>query len=46
MKIIRFNVQNMDDDLIFYNCFCPSTNREYFVQTKFTECEKAKSESF
>lgn len=46
MKIISFNVQNMDEDLIFYNCFCPSTGREYFVQTDKKECWEAKNHSF
>ena len=46
MKIVSFNVQNMDEDLIFYNCICPSTKREFFVQTKEKTCEKAKNQSF
>ena len=46
MKIVSFNIQNMKDDLIFYNCFCPSTLREYFIQTKEKTCDKAKAMSF
>lgn len=46
MKIISFNVQNMKDDLIFYNCICPSTKREYFVQTNKLKCKQAKDSSF
>jgi len=43
MKIVSFTVQNMKEPLIFYNCHCPSTKREYFLQTKETTCKKAKS---
>ena len=46
MKVVSFNVQNMEDDLIFYNCVCPSTGREYFVQTKSETCSEAKARSF
>ena len=46
MKIVSFNVQNMKDDLIFYNCLCPSTLREYFIQTNQKTCNKAKAMSF
>ena len=46
MKIISFNVQEMEEDLIFYNCFCPLTKREYFIQTKHKNCKDAKSMSF
>jgi hypothetical protein len=46
MKIISFNVQNMKEDLIFYNCLDASTDREYFLQRKEKECWKAKSMLF
>ena len=46
MQIVSFNVQNMDEDLIFLNCFCPTTNREYYIQTKEKDCWSAKAQSF
>jgi hypothetical protein len=42
VKVISFNVQNMDEDLKFYNCICPTTKREYFLMTDQTEWKKAK----
>ena len=46
MKVISFTVQNMDEPLKFYNCFCPSTGREYFIGTDKNTCVKAKAQSF
>ena len=46
MKIVQFTIQNMKEPLRFYNCICPSTKREYFVQTKENKCWGAKEESF
>ena len=33
-KLISFNVQNMEEDLMFYNCIDASTDREYWLQVK------------
>jgi hypothetical protein len=46
MRVVSFNVQNMKEDLIFYHCFCPSTKREYYLQTNKKTCVKAKSMQF
>ena len=46
MKIVSFTVQNMDEPLKFYNCICPSSGREYFVQTEKETCKEAKLASF
>ena len=46
MRIVSFNVQNMSEDLIFYNCFCPSTKREYYLGTNQKTCKEAKLSSF
>ena len=46
MRIVSFNVQNMSNDLKFYNCFCPTTKREYYIGTNQDTCKKAKSMSF
>ena len=46
MKIVSFKVQNMQTPLIFLNCFCPSTSREYYLGTDKKTCNKAKMGSF
>ena len=46
MRIVSFNVQNMKEDLLFYNCFCPSTKREYYLGTSEKTCEEAKAQQF
>ena len=46
MKIISFTIQNMNEPLIFLNCFCPSTKREYFIQTDKKTCHEAKARGF
>jgi len=46
MKIVSFTIQNMEEPLIFLNCFCPSSGREYFIQTDKEKCWEAKNHSF
>ena len=46
MKIIKFILEGYEKPFIFLNCFCPSTGREYFIETQQTECNKAKAKSF
>jgi len=46
MKIISFSVKNVNEPLIFLNCHCPTSGREYFIATKETNCQKAKMTSF
>ena len=46
MKIISFNVKNVSEPLKFYDCVCPSTKRNYFVQTDQDTCEAAKKRMF
>ena len=46
MKIIEFKVPNVTDKLLFLNVYCPSTNREYFIQTDVKNSTKAKAKSF
>ena len=45
-KIFSFTVQNMKEPLLFYNCICPSSGREYFVQTEKKTWKEAKASSF
>ena len=46
MRVVSFNVQNMKEDLLFYNCFCPTTKREYYLGTSEKTCEEAKAQQF
>ena len=45
-KIISFTSEKYDTPFYFFNCFCPSTKREYFLETREQTCEKAKAKSF
>jgi hypothetical protein len=45
MKIIKFDIKDIWK-IKYYNCFCPSTGREYFLETHSNTCEEAKSMSF
>ena len=45
-KVISFTVDGFNEDFRFYNCFDPSTGREYFLETRQTTCKLAKSKSF
>jgi len=47
VKLVSFNIQNMKENLIFYNCFDASTNREYWLQMDGTKTWKeAKNSMF
>ena len=46
VEIVSFTVQNMKEPLIFYHCFCPSTGREYFLQTDQKTWKLAKARQF
>jgi uncharacterized SAM-binding protein YcdF (DUF218 family) len=45
-KVIEFKVDNLKNPLKFFQCVCPSTKREYFIETDETTCLKAKAKSF
>jgi hypothetical protein len=45
MKIIKFNIEKIWE-ILLYNCICPSTKREYHLETHSKTCEEAKSMSF
>jgi len=45
-KVISFTIKGFDEPFIYYNCICPSTGREYFIQIKEKTCVKAKEQSF
>jgi hypothetical protein len=46
MEVWSFTVQKMTEPLKFFNCFCPSTKREYFIQTDKDTCWEAKARQF
>ncbi len=43
MKVITFELPGYKQPFLYYNCICPSTGREYFVETKQKTCKEAKS---
>ena len=46
MSIIEFKIKGFEEPFRYYQCVCPSTWREYFLETKEITCEKAKAMSF
>jgi len=45
-KVISFTVEGFKEPFKYYNCICPSTGREYFVETLKDKCKEAKEASF
>ena len=45
-RIISFTVKGFDLPFIYYHCVCPSTGREYYLETKQRTCAAAKAASF
>jgi hypothetical protein len=45
-RIISFTVEGFDQPFFYYHCVCPSTGREYYLETKQKTCEAAKAMSF
>src|SRR3990167_6972788 len=45
-KVIEFKIDGFDEPFRYYNCICPTTMREYHIQTKQDTCIKAKNSSF
>jgi hypothetical protein len=46
MLLVSFTQEGYDTPFKYLNCFCPSTGREYFLETDKDTCWKAKYESF
>ncbi|MDD4892421.1 MAG: hypothetical protein PHH73_00280, partial [Candidatus Rickettsiella isopodorum] len=46
MKVISFTIDGYNEPFLYFNCICPSTGREYFIETRQEKCESAKSQSF
>lgn len=46
MEVVSFKVDGFEQPFKYLHCACPSTKREYFVETKQDTCEKAKAKSF
>ena len=45
MRVVQF-IHPDAGEIRYYNCFCPTTGREYYLGTEETTCIKAKSKSF
>ena len=43
---MQFSIKGIDKPFKFFNCFCPSTKREYFIETESDKCNIAKAKSF
>ena len=46
MKIYSFELEGFNSPFYFLNCFCPSTGREFMLETRQISCWKAKMNSF
>jgi hypothetical protein len=46
MKIISFSLKGYDTPFYFLNCFCATTGREYYLETRKQTCIEAKMSSF
>jgi hypothetical protein len=46
MKVVSFKVKAFNEPLKYLNCFCPSTGREYYIETRQDTCTAAKNKSF
>ena len=46
MRIISFTRDGYEEPFLFLNCFCPSTGREYYLETRQKNCASAKGCSF
>jgi len=46
MKVVSFTIQGYDTPFYFLNVICPSTGREYFIETREKTCVAAKEKSF
>ena len=45
-EIIEFTIKGFDEPFRYYHCQCPTTGREYHLQTNETTCIGAKNKSF
>ena len=46
MELVSFSLSGFDSPFKYLHCICPSTGREYFIETDKNKCEIAKSSSF
>jgi hypothetical protein len=46
MRVVSFDVQGFRQPFLYLNCHCPSTGREYYLETKQKTCAAAKAMSF
>ena len=46
MRIVSFSMSGFDTPFYYLNCHCPSTGREYYLETREKTCASAKGGSF
>jgi hypothetical protein len=46
MRVVEFRVDGYEEPFRYLNCFCPSTGRENYLETRQTDARKAKAASF
>jgi len=46
MEIVSFNISGYNSPFKYLHCVCPSTGREYFLETQQDKCLLAKAKSF
>jgi hypothetical protein len=46
MRIISFGIAGFTKPFKYLHCVCPSSGREYYLETKQDKCEAAKAKSF
>jgi hypothetical protein len=46
MRIISFSLPGISRPFLYLNCFCPSSGREYHLETQEKDCWRAKAASF
>lgn len=46
MEVVSFTISGFNEPFKYLYCVCPSTKREYFVETQKDTCLKAKNNSF
>jgi len=46
IRVVSFSINGYDTPFKYLNCVCPSSKREYFIETKQDTAEKAAAKSF
>ena len=46
IRVVEITFDGFDDPFRYLNCFCPSTGREYYIETQQSDWKLAKAKSF